>query len=159
MSVSPVRHPGHWVAPLVAAVLVLVASIATAAPAGADVTRITTSKQITFNDVNGPSVTCVVYLSLSRDSAAKSLQVSGLSDRVSGDDSMYCTGPYVQYDLTVTFEDDSDDVETAHTTGSDRVNLGLDHVSSSIHATLTAHFSLCNPNFSTCSVTVTAAPK
>jgi hypothetical protein len=140
-------------------VLVLVASIASAAPAGADVTRTTTSKQITFNDVNGPSVTCVVYLSLSRDSTAETLQVSGLADRVSGDDAMYCTGPYVQYDLTVTFDDDSDDAETAHTTGSDRVYLGLDHVSSSIHATLTAHFSLCNPKFSTCSVTVTASPK
>jgi hypothetical protein len=149
----------RWEAPVVAAVLVLLASFAIATPAGADVTRSTTSKQITFYDVDGPSVTCVVRLSLSRDDTAKTLQVNGLSDRVSGDDRMYCTDQYIQYDLTVTYEDDSNDAETAHMTGSDQVYLGLDDVASSIHVTLTATFSLCNPKYSTCTLTVTAAPK
>jgi hypothetical protein len=123
--------------------------------AGAAVNEDQPSAQITFVDYGGSQATCTLVNDSRHDTSAHTASVYAVLYGTAD-----CHNPNIYLILTVTSKDEKGVSHTASGTGySDNFGAGLDHAVSSVRTTAEVHFQNCNPNISSCVLTVPAAPK
>ena len=110
---------------------------------------------MTFITYEGDGITCPLQDQASHDTSANTASAVGVPLGESR-----CFGINAFTTVTITYKDENNLTHTSRASGTDIVNLSVDHAKSNVRTTVTVHYLDCNPDASaSCDLTVTANPK